>query len=62
MSDNTVFTDSGIEVYEDNIYIALDRYIKERGIKDMSKETQGRWNAAYVHPKAGICQLTGSDE
>ena len=48
MSDNTVFTDSGIEVYEDNIYIALDQYIKERGIKDMSKETQGRWNAALM--------------
>lgn len=48
MSDNTVLTDSGTEVYEDNIYIALDQYIKERGIKDMNKETQGRWNAALM--------------
>lgn len=48
MSD-TVKLDTGIEVYESNIYIYLKQYIDEQGIQDMRKESQSRWNAALLY-------------
>lgn len=43
--------ESSIEVYENGISACLERYIAERDIEDMAKETQGKWNAAllYIH-------------
>lgn len=43
-----VVTDDGIEVYENNIELYLEQYIKERKIEDMNRETQSRWNAALL--------------
>lgn len=39
----------GIEVYENNIELYLDQYIKEHKIENMNKETQSRWNAALMY-------------
>lgn len=50
MSDkNTVKTESGVEIYEDQISEYLDQYIDEHGIEDMHKEPQSRWNAALLY-------------
>lgn len=38
-----------IEVYEDDISMYLQQYINERGIQDMRKEPQSRWNAALLY-------------
>lgn len=46
---NTVKTDNGIEIYENDIALYLDHYIQERGIQDMSKETQNKWNACLLY-------------
>lgn len=43
---NTVKTESGAEIYENDMQLYLDQYIQERGIKDMNRETQSRWNRA----------------
>ena len=44
---NTIKTDAGVEVYENAICDYLQQYIDERGIEDMSKEPQSKWNAAF---------------
>ena len=46
---NTVITESGIEVYENDITKYLDQYIAEKDIVDMSKEPQSKWNAALIY-------------
>lgn len=46
---NAIITGDGIEVYESNIESYLQQYIDERGIGNMNKETQGRWNAALLY-------------
>ena len=47
--DNTVKTDTGVEVYENDIALYLDQYIQERGIQNMSKEPQSKWNACLLY-------------
>lgn len=42
-------TPEGIEVYYSDIHIALQGYIDDRQIEDMTKETQNRWNAALIY-------------
>ncbi len=37
------------EVYENDIEVYLDEFIKSHNIQDMTKETQGRWNAALLY-------------
>lgn len=51
---NTVKTDNGIEIYENDIALYLDHYIQERGIKDMTKETQNKWNACLMYIKKHV--------
>lgn len=46
---NTIKTEDGTEVYESSICEYLQQYIDERGIEDMSKESQGKWNAALIY-------------
>ena len=46
---NTVITESGIEVYENDITKYLDQYIAEKNIENMSKEPQSKWNAALIY-------------
>ena len=46
---NTIKTEDGAEVYESGIYDYLQQYINERGIEDMSKEPQSKWNAALIY-------------
>ena len=46
---NTVITENGTEVYEDDIYLYLDQYIQEHNVEDMHKEPQSRWNAALLY-------------
>lgn len=46
---NTIKTEDGIEVYENAICDYLQQYISERGIEDMSKESQSKWNAALMY-------------
>jgi hypothetical protein len=46
---NTVITDTGIEVYENDITLYLKQYIDGRQIEDMNRETQSRWNAALLY-------------
>lgn len=49
MSENTVKTEQGVEVYENDIPLYLDQYIIEHNIDDMHKEPQSRWNAALLY-------------
>lgn len=42
-------TAEGIEVYYSEIHAALQEYIDDRQIEDMSKETQNKWNAALIY-------------
>lgn len=49
LEKNTVITQDGNEVYENNIYLMLDQYIDEHNIEDMHKEPQSRWNAALLY-------------
>ena len=42
-------TAEGIEVYYSEIHAALQEYIDDRNIDDMSKETQNKWNAALIY-------------
>lgn len=46
---NTVITENGAEVYENDIYLYLDQYIEEHNVEDMHKEPQSRWNAALLY-------------
>lgn len=46
---NTVKAENGTEIYESEITLYLDQYIQERGIEDMTKETQNKWNAALMY-------------
>lgn len=46
---NTVKAENGTEIYESEITLYLDQYIQERGIGDMTKETQNKWNAALMY-------------
>lgn len=46
---NTIKTEDEAEVYESGIYDYLQQYINERGIEDMSKEPQSKWNAALIY-------------
>lgn len=45
----SVETAEGIEVYYSEIHAALQEYIDDRQIEDMSKETQNKWNAALIY-------------
>lgn len=38
-----------VDVYENDISMYLQQYIEERGIKDLRKEPQSRWNAALLY-------------
>lgn len=49
-----VITDEGIEVYESNIELYLEQYIKEHKIEDINKESQSRWNAALLFIKKHV--------
>ena len=49
MTDNTVITDQGVEVYENSITEYLDKYVADKNIADMSKEPQSKWNAALIY-------------
>ena len=51
MSDtvNTVKTEEGIEVFENDICLYLQEYIDTHKIDDMHKEPQSRWNAALLY-------------
>lgn len=51
MSDtvNTVKTEEGIEVFENDICLYLQEYIDTHNIEDMHKEPQSRWNAALLY-------------
>lgn len=42
-------TSEGIEVYYSEIHAALQDYIDDRQIEDITKETQNRWNAALIY-------------
>ena len=48
MTDHTVKTESGIEVYESKITEYLDQYVREHKIQDLDKLTQGKWNAILL--------------
>ena len=48
-SINTVKTEEGIEVFENDIYLYLQEYIDTHNIEDMHREPQSRWNAALLY-------------
>lgn len=50
MSDtvNTVKTEEGVEVFENDIYLYLQEYIDTHNVEDMRREPQSRWNAALL--------------
>ena len=52
----SVIIEDCIEVYESQIELYLDQYITERKIKNMNKETQGRWNAALLYIRKHVFQ------
>lgn len=47
--DNTVKAENGVDVYENDIALYLDQYMDERGISDMAKENQNKWNACLLY-------------
>lgn len=47
--ENIVIANNGVEVYENDICLMLDQYIKEHSVVDMHKEPQSRWNAALLY-------------
>lgn len=47
--NNAIKTETGIEVYENDIVLYLDQYIQDREIKDMAKEPQSKWNACLSY-------------
>lgn len=49
MSELYETTEEGIEVYYTRIHEYLDDFMKDRDIKDMSKESQNKWNAALIY-------------
>lgn len=55
MSDNINYTTVAdtdgdtVDVFENEISLYLQQYIDERGIDDMRKEPQSRWNAALIY-------------
>lgn len=54
---NTVITENGTEVYENDIYLYLDQYIEEHNVEDMHKEPQSRWNAALLYINKNLFKL-----
>lgn len=59
MSDtvNTVKTEEGIEVFENDICLYLQEYIDTHNIEDMHKEPQSRWNAALLYINRNFFKL-----
>lgn len=49
VNTNTVKSEQGIEVFENDIYLYLQEYIDTHNIEDMHKEPQSRWNAALLY-------------
>lgn len=47
--DNTIIADNGIEIYEHDILLYLDQYVNDKQIVDLSKVTQGKWNAVLMY-------------
>lgn len=45
----TETAENGMEVYYSQVHQALDEYISDRQIEDMSKEPQSKWNAAMMY-------------
>lgn len=60
MSDNINYTTvadtdgNTVDVFENEISLYLQEYIDERGISDMRKEPQSRWNAALIYINKSI--------
>lgn len=42
-------TEVSVEVFENDITMALSCFCEEQGIEDMTKESQSRWNAALMY-------------
>lgn len=49
LNTNTVKTEQGTEVFENDICLYLQEYIDTHNIEDMHKEPQSRWNAALLY-------------
>lgn len=49
METNSLTAENGSEVYENEILLYLDEYIRQHDIKDMRKEPQSRWNAMLIY-------------
>lgn len=49
MSELYQETEDGTEVFYSEIHRALCEFIEDRGIEDMSKESQNKWNAALIY-------------
>ena len=45
---NRIKAESGAEVYEHEIFIALEDYAKHEGIADYREATQNEWTAALM--------------
>lgn len=42
-------TDTGIEVFYSEIHVAMQEWLDSRGIEDMTKESQNKWNALLLY-------------
>ena len=49
MSDNTITTESGIEIYTHDIYKSLDDYRADKCIDDLSSISQSKWNSLLLY-------------
>lgn len=45
---NTVVAENGLEIYEHEIFVALEDYAKREGIEDYREVTQNEWTAALM--------------
>lgn len=56
---NTIRTEDGSEIFEHEIFVALEEYAKEEGIENYGEVTQNEWTAALIDVCDSVFRGTG---
>ena len=56
---NTVRAENGSEIFEHEIFVALEEYAKEEGIENYGEVTQNEWTAALIDVCDSVFRGTG---
>ena len=56
---NTIKTEDGSEIFEHEIFVALEEYAKEEGIENYGEVTQNEWTAALIDVCDSVFRGTG---